>query len=284
MTDQLQRFIFDSTDIRGELARVDDSYQQAIAAHGYPEPVARLLGEFLTAAALLSATIKFDGILTLQARSKGQVPLIMAEATSDQKLRAIARDADDADSNDFNTLLADGQLAISITPKLGKRYQGIVALEGSSLAQCLEQYFQHSEQLATRLWLCADDSHACGMLLQQLPESGQSNPDQRQHDWEHLYQLAQTLSDEEILTLPFENLLHRLYHQEAVRLFKPAGLTYQCSCSRQRTLEAIKAIGQTEAEQIVSTLGAIDINCEFCHQNYSFNLKDIQNLFNPPVH
>jgi molecular chaperone Hsp33 len=284
MTDQLQRFIFETTDIRGELARIDQAYLETIATHDYPAPVARLLGEFLTAAALLSATIKFEGSLTLQARSSGQIPLIMAEATSEQQLRAIARDADHADSDDFKTLLADGQLAISITPKKGKRYQGIVSLDGSNLAECLQDYFQQSEQLATKIWLHADKARATGMLLQELPASDNSDPASRERDWEHMCHLAQTLTAEEMLALEFDTLLHRLYHQEQVRLFEPQPLRYQCSCTRQRTLEAIKSLGQEEAENIIKAQGAVSINCEFCHQQYHFDDKDIQALFHRTLH
>ncbi|MBL4827926.1 MAG: Hsp33 family molecular chaperone HslO [Spongiibacteraceae bacterium] len=284
MTDQLQRFIFENTDIRGELARLDQSYLDAIATHHYPEPVARLLGEFLTAVALLSATLKFEGMVSLQARSKGQIPLIMAEASSDQTLRAIAREADQASSDDFKTLLADGQLAISIIPSKGKRYQGIVALDGHNLAECLQDYFRQSEQLATRLWLYSDSQRATGMLLQALPSSEQTDSQNSQKDWEHICHLTDTLTEEEILSLEFEKLLYRLYHQEQVRLFEATPLSYQCSCSRQRTLEVLKALGQEEAEKIVHEHGSIEVDCEFCHQHYHFTNKDIQSLFLPRIH
>ena len=284
MTDQLQRFIFDNTDIRGQLTRLDASYRDTLSSHQYPPVVARLLGEFLCAAALMSTTIKFDGTLTLQARSEGQIPLIMAEADSDQQLRAIARDADAADSEDFHRLLKNGQLSITITPRQGQRYQGIVPLEGDSLAECLESYFRQSEQLNTRLWLHSNGELAAGMLLQELPKSEFMDQQQRELQWQHLVQLTETITDRELFELPFEQLLHRLYHQDALRLFAATDLRFQCSCSQQRMLAALRSLGEQELQSIIEEQGRIEITCEFCHQHYQFRQADIQSLFEKRLH
>lgn len=284
MTDQLQRFIFDNTDIRGEISRLEQSYQHCLAGHQYPKVIAHLLGEFMAAAALLSATLKFEGTLTLQARSDGQIPLIMAETNSEHKLRAIAKDADDADTSDFHTLLSNGRLCIIIDPTHGQRYQGIVSLEGDNLAQCLENYFYQSEQLSTRIWLTSNDTHAAGMMLQELPASQMINPEQREQQWEHMTHLAETLTQQELLSLDFQQLLYRLYHQEQVQVFDAAELEFQCSCSETRTLNALRTLGKTELLDIISEQGSVDINCEFCHQHYHFVEKDILDLFNPPIH
>ncbi len=284
MTDQLQRFIFDNTDIRGEITRLDKSYQDTVSNHNYPEVVAHLLGEFLAAATLLSATLKFEGTLTLQARSEGEIPLIMAEASSDHKIRAIAREADAATSTEFTKLLADGQLIITVDPKQGQRYQGIVALEGNNLSECLEAYFLQSEQLSTRVWLASNRQQAVGMMLQELPPSEAIEASQRQQDWQHMTKLAETLTAEELLSLPFDELLYRLYHQEQVRMFEPSTMAFQCSCSETRTLNALRTLGREELDSIIAEAGAIDINCEFCHQHYSFDSNAISQLFEPTLH
>jgi molecular chaperone Hsp33 len=284
MTDQLQRFIFDNTDIRGEVVRIEQSYQQCLAGHQYTEVVANLIGEFLAAAALLSATLKFEGTLTLQARSDGEIPLIMAEATSERNLRAIAKQADQATSDQFNTLLGDGRLCIIIDPEQGQRYQGIVSLEGDNLAQCLEAYFRQSEQLSTRIWLSSNGQQAAGLMLQELPSSKTINPEQRLEQWEHISHLAATLTEEELLKLDFQTLLHRLYHQEQVKIFPSAALQFQCSCSSARTLNALRTLGQQELLEIIAEQGSIDINCEFCHQHYHYQQQDIIELFSPTVH
>ncbi len=284
MSDKLQHFIFDGTDIRGELTRLEQSYQDVLASYPYPDVVAHLLGEFLAAVALLSATLKFDGTLTLQARSQGDIPLIVAEATSDQHLRAIARGADKASSEDFKTLLADGQLSITIEPKQGQRYQGIVPLEGENLAECLETYFQQSEQLLTRVWLSSDQQQAVGMLLQELPASNNISPDQRQQQWQHLTSLTETITESELTSLAFDEILYRLYHQEQIRLFDASDLAFKCSCSRERTLNALKTLGQQELTDMIAADGAIDMNCEFCHQHYQFKQADIDSFFQLTIH
>lgn len=284
MTDQLQRFLFDNTDIRGEISRLEQSYQDCLAGHEYPKVIASLLGEFMAAAALLSASLKFEGTLTLQARSEGQIPLIMAESTSDHKLRAIAKDADNADSTDFKTLLTNGRLCITIDPAGGQRYQGIVSLEGDNLAQCLENYFQQSEQLSTRVWLTSNGEQAAGMMLQELPASENISSELRLEQWQHMTHLAETITEQELLSLDFQRLLYRLYHQEQVQVFEADELEFKCSCSQTRTLNALRAIGQQELLDIVAEQGSVDINCEFCHQHYHFIEKDINDLFHPQIH
>lgn len=284
MSDSLQRFVFEGTDVRGELARLQQSYREVLANHTYNTPVANLLGELLVAATLLSATLKFEGSLTLQARSDGEIPLIMAEITSDRRLRGIARGADQATSTDFQTLLRNGQLAITITPARGQRYQGIVPLEGDNLSACLESYFRQSEQLATRCWLTADGHTATGLLLQELPASPHSTAGQRSQQWQHVTTLADTLSAAELEQLPFETLLHRLYHQDPVRLFPPQQVHFQCNCSADRTLSALRSLGELELRSIIAEQGAIDINCEFCHQHYQFTESDVDNLFSNTLH
>lgn len=284
MNDQLQRFLLDNTDIRGEIVRLDKSYKDTLDAHVYPDAVGRLLGEFLAAAVLLSATLKFDGNITLQARSEGEIPLIIAETSSDHKLRGIVRGADFAASDDFKTLLNKGHMTITIEPKQGKRYQGIVSLEGNNLSECLESYFRQSEQLSTRVWLSSNGQQVAGMMLQQLPSVSDAQIEAREADWEHATHLANTLTSEELLSLNFEQLLYRLYNQQQVRLFEPADLQFSCHCSRDRTLRALMTVGEKDLLEIISEQGSIETNCEFCHQHYQFTDKDISELFEHPLH
>ena len=171
--DSCQRFIFSGLDIRGEVVRLNGSFAEILANKEYPQAVRNLLGEFLAASVLLSTTIKFDGRLVLQARSEGQIPLIMAECTNELHLRGIARYEEEPTSDNFNELLHSGTLAITVEPPNGEPYQGIVPLEQDSLAACLEEYFTRSEQLEGHFFLVADEHQCAGLLLQQLPKVSQ---------------------------------------------------------------------------------------------------------------
>lgn len=248
-SDQSQRFLFDDTDVRGEMVDLERSYSEVLAKHPYPEPVAQLLGEMLAAASLLCGTLKFDGLLVLQARSSGAVPLLMVECSSDRQVRGLARYSAESIGADagMQELMPEGVLTLTVDPVRGQRYQGIVALEGVNLAECLSNYFASSEQLPTRFWLNANGRRARGLLLQQLPADRLKDPEAREASWQHLTTLADTLTAEELLALDNETVLHRLYHEETVRLFEPQPLVFHCSCSRERSANALSVSGRPTA-------------------------------------
>lgn len=280
--DQLHRFIFDNTDIRGEIITLGDSYNTLLADKAYPEAIESLLGEFLTAAALLSSTLKFDGLLTLQARGDGPLPLIMAESDHNRTLRGIAKINGDHPNQGDNlpALIGKGILAITIDPDQGKRYQGIVPLDGPILADCLEHYFYQSEQLPTKIWLASNGKVASGLLLQRLPQQV-ADSETNARAWENRIQLANTLSEEELLSLGHSNLLTRLFHEEGVRLFDPFPLRFGCSCSKQRSSRALEHLGKAEALKLLKELGRIQVDCEFCGHQYDYDEDDIKALFAP---
>ena len=281
-SDNTQRFLFDDTDVRGEWVGLERSYAEVLAKHAYPEQVAQLLGELLAAAALLVGTLKFEGLMVLQARSAGPVPLLMVECSSDREVRGIARYHEDqlTPGATLSELMPEGVLAMTIDPANGQRYQGIVGLDGVTLAESLSSYFASSEQLPTRFWLAADGRRACGMLLQQLPADRIRDGEEREASWEHLRTLADTLSTEELLGLNTQTILHRLYHQEQVRLFEPRPIVFRCSCSRERSASAVMSLGQDDAEQLLQEQGgAITIDCQFCNHSYRFDAADIAQLF-----
>ncbi|HET8710642.1 MAG TPA: Hsp33 family molecular chaperone HslO [Spongiibacteraceae bacterium] len=281
MSDQLLRFIFDGTDVRGEWVQLERSYLDALANHHYPPAARALIGEFLAAVSLLGATLKIEGTVTLQARSEdGEISLIMAEATSDNHLRAIVQGAERAASTEFKRLLGQrATLAITIDPAQGQRYQGIVPLEGDHLARCLEAYFEQSEQLPTRVWLVADERRAAGLFLQELPS--RLDAELRAQQWQHLAALAETVSAQELLQLSGDEVLYRLFHQEQIRLLRRDALQFRCSCSRERTESLLRSLGRTELDDILREQGAIEVNCEFCNQLYRFDAADVEGLFEP---
>jgi molecular chaperone Hsp33 len=275
ITDFRSKFLFEAFAVRGELVRLGSTVRTALEKHDYPMPLQALLGEALTAAALLAGTLKFEGLLILQAKGLGPLTLLMAECSHDGKLRGIARYEGDIPEAPLVGLLGEGHLAITIEPGPGNRYpgggtryQGIVPLDGVSLGECIEHYFSQSEQLGTRLWLEADGQHAAGLLLQELPATGHS---QRDTDaWNRVCRLTDTLTRAELLTLDPETLLHRLFHQEDVRLFPAESLLFSCSCSRERIEAALRSLGEPELRSILEEQGRIDVTCEFCNQKHHF--------------
>lgn len=278
--DTTQRFMFEHADVRGELVALDQSYREVLAKHDYPESVKALLGEMLAATVLLSTTIKFDGLLILQARSSGPLSTLMVECSSDQAVRGIARYAEDLQGDTLPELMPDGILTITIDPTDGQRYQGIVPLEGHSLADALSAYFDNSEQLPTRFRLQADGRTARGFLLQALPADRQIDPEDRNATWEHLSILANTLTAEELLSLDNQTLLHRLFHQEDLRLFDPAPVRFECSCSAERSGNALVSLGREDALALLAEQGGeIEVDCQFCNARYRFAEAAVEGLF-----
>ncbi len=290
--DKLHRFLFDRSDIRGEIVTLSDSYQSVLDKADYPPIVQKLLGEFLAAAGLLSATLKFDGILTIQARGDGPLGLIVADCTRKQNLRGVARfeDAANLNSDDLRQLIGNGHLAITIEPTRGERYQGIVPLEHATFSRCLESWFEQSEQLPTRIWLNANGNHAAGLLLQAMPPktmppNTEANSEYCESQWEHLTRLAETIKADEQLNLDHRDQLYRLFHQEELRLFEPTDLKFACSCSYERTASMLRSMQRQELEELLEERGVVEINCQFCLTSYPFDDDEIRKLFDgePPV-
>ncbi|SEN45893.1 molecular chaperone Hsp33 [Pseudomonas sp. ok272] len=281
-TDFTQRFIFDDSDTRGELVTLERSYAEALAKHPYPEPVAQLLGELMAAASLLVGTLKFDGLLILQARSDGPVPMLMIECSSEREIRGLARyDADKiAPDATLGDMMPNGVLALTVDPAQGQRYQGIVDLDGETLSECFTNYFVMSQQVGTRFWLYADGRRARGLLLQQLPADRLKDEEERADSWQHITALGGTLTADELLSLDNETVLHRLYHEEQVRLFDVQRLRFCCSCSRDRSGNALISLGLEDARQLLAEHGgSIEVDCQFCNERYLFDAADITQLF-----
>lgn len=279
--DILQRFTFDNCHVRGELVGLKQTLAEIYQRQSYPAPVNNLLGELLVAAALLSATVKIEGLLSIQVQTDGPVRLLLAETRHDGKLRGIARMDETTDLGEANLLGTKGQLIITIEPDKGRRYQGIVALEEGSITKSLEGYFRQSEQLDTRLWINCEDGVAAGLLLQELPALGevQEAMDVDEDAWNRLTQLSQTLRSDELMHLGNDDILHRLFHDEQVRLYEGQPLSFNCSCSKERLSVALTQIGYAECQDIIAEQKKIRADCQFCGQHYSFTQSDVNGLF-----
>lgn len=291
MMDTLQRFIFENAAVRGELVEISEAWKQIQARKDYPAPVRTLLGELLAAAALLTANLKFNGMMILQMHGDGPVKLLVIECDSELRLRATAKLAQDAvipEGANLKQLVnahGKGRFVITLDPvdKLpGQQpYQGIVPLDGESVAVAIENYMLRSEQLDTRLWLAADDRVARGLLLQKLPRDGGTGS-QTADDaeaWHHTVTLASTVRTEELLSTDINTLLRRLFWEETIRLFEPNHPSFHCSCSREKVGNMLIMLGKPEIDTALTDLGKLSINCDFCGQHYEFDKVDCAQLF-----
>lgn len=274
--DSLHRFVFEHSPIRGEIVHLDASWRAVLERRDYPLPLRNALGEMMAAAALLTATLKFEGKLILQIKGTAAVKLLVVECNSNRNMRALAQWDGDIAEGSLADMTGGGQLVMTIDPETGReRYQGIVDLGGASIADALEHYFVQSEQLDTKLWLAADAQQAAGMLLQRLPD--QELPD---HDaWRRAVRLGETITAGELLALSAKDILHRLYHEEDIRLFSHLPVSFRCSCSRDRVSRVLRMLGADEVRDIVAEQGQVDVACEFCGQQYRYDRVDAEQLF-----
>lgn len=275
-TDALTRFLFENAAIRGEIVQLDATWQSVQTHHAYPPALRQAMGELLAAAALLAATLKLQGALILQIQGKGPVSLLVVECTGDMAMRATAKWQEELPEGGLPALIGEGRFVITLDPRDGKQtYQGIVPLEGASIAEILQNYMTRSEQLETRLVLAASASRAAGMLLQKLPQQHAQDEDA----WARTGHLAATLSPEELLNLAPQDILHRLFHEEDLRLFDAQAVRFHCTCTRPGVASMLRMVGREEIDGILAEQGSVEIHCEFCNQRYAFDPVDIEQVF-----
>lgn len=283
-----QRFVFDQLDVRGCIARLNETCEAIQTTHHYPPVLAALLNQFALAATLLRDSIKIEGSLTIQLRTPGAIKLIMADCLSDRTVRAIAEyESDELAANQSLELDQLGQgavLAITITPDEGERYQSIVPIENPSLAECLQDYFQRSEQLPSLFSFFADSEQAFGVALHALPAEKKKDKEQAEEAFQRLHALINTLTYEEAISLDSEQLLTRLFHEESCRVFDAHPIKFGCVCSAEKSLEAVKSLGHADVAELVAERRkqgdeGLTVDCHFCFQRYQFSFTEIASLF-----
>lgn len=293
MTDILKKYLTTDHSTRLQTLQLSESWQTGLAHQHLPPQVVSLLGELSAAAVLLAGNIKFDGSIVLQLQGNGPVRLIMVECTSALALRATAHLREDAaipNSSSLQTLLnPDGQGRFTVLldhkdrPEGTPAYQGIVPLEGNSVAQALEHYMRHSEQLETRLWLAADTQHCTGLLLQRMP--GATAPDGQpimpgdDTSWSHCQTMANTLKPAELLSDSPDTLMHKLFWEDDLLAFPEQSVRWHCPCTRERVASMLRTLGQTEIQSILAEQNHVHIDCNFCGKPYEFDPIDCAALF-----
>jgi molecular chaperone Hsp33 len=277
MADSLTRFVFEHAPVKGGVVQMTETWRTVQQHADYPAPLKNLLGELLAAAALLTSGIKFEGSLVLQLHGTGPVKLIVVEATSQHTLRATAKWEGNLVETDLSSLLGKGRFVMTLDQsKAGKQnYQGIVPLEGQSVADILSHYMESSEQLETRIYLAANDETVGGMLLQKLPDKTIEDDDM----WNRVGHLADTLTAEELLKLSANDILLRLFHEETLRRFDQEPLSFRCTCNQENVGSMLKLLGQDEVESILAEQGKVEVRCEFCDSLYVFDAVDAAQLF-----
>jgi molecular chaperone Hsp33 len=303
---ELLVFVCDGAPVRGEIVSISTAWQSVLERRDDPPVIRQILGDFVAAATLLSASLKFDGTLIIQAQSKGPISLLVVECSSNLTMRATVKLSVESSEIDPNATLADlldadnsGRLVITLDPSDRQPgqppYQGIVALqqdhEGIAIpvknaAEAIMLYMRHSEQLETRIWLASNEQVVSGLLLQRLPNSGghvHLDPQAAAEGWSRIQALGETITTDELLELSPETTLRRLFLNESsetgVRAFPTRTVQFACRCSRLKVADVLRMRGEEEVNSILAVQGAVETGCEFCGKSYRFDAVDCIQVF-----
>ena len=276
-TDTLQRFLFEHASIRGEIAHLDETYRTIMQQHPYPPMVKQLLGEALVSCLLLAGSIKFEGDISLQFHGDDNLPLILVQCDHQLNVRAFAKFKKGAEIADYATAFLQGKMVFVINQyHQTETYQSMVPILSTSMSENLMHYFAQSEQIASQVWLAVNEEKVSGMLLQLMP--GQDTL-QREQFWEYAVQLGQTISEEELLNLDNTTILHRLYHETELRLYTARPVRFECRCNEDKMKQVLTVLGKEDVDQLLKEKGQVEVRCDFCNQQYTFDAIDITLLF-----
>lgn len=272
----LQRFLLDELDIRGAVVRLDSVWQQLLTRRNYPAPVIELLGQMSATTLLLSDNLKQPGRLTIQLRGDGPVPLLVIDCNEVLNIRCMAQYSEEIRPASLIELLGHGQLLLSLDlPSAHQPYQSYVPLVGDSIAEIFEHYLKQSEQFSARLFLAASPSGTSGLFLQKMPSADQRDAD----GWKRIEALAGTVRPEELLELPSEELLTRLFHEETVHVFDKKSVTGNCPDDREKVAKMLLSLGRNEIYGALRERGEIVIRDDLGNREYRFDKAAIDELF-----
>lgn len=301
----IQPFQLESSNLRGRSVRLGSVLDDILSAHDYPKPVAHLVAETVTLASLLSSMLKYDGIFTLQAQGDGPVKMLAADVTSDGDVRGCATfDAErlersreqlqdmkssESSQNHLAQYLGKGHIAFTVDQEADNvdRYQGIVELHGSSLVDCVQHYFQQSEQIGTGIKMAVGERggrwRAGGIMLQNMPDEDDAEKtslgNMDEDDWRRSMILLDSCTEDEFLDpdLVTEGVLFRLFHEEGVRVYEPKALQKACRCSEER-VEGVLLMMSEEDRDYMIVDGVLTMHCEFCGHDYVYSKEQLENI------
>ena len=306
----IQTFQLDSTNFRGRAVRLGSALNDILGPHDYPAPVAHLVAETITLAVLLSSMLKYSGIFTLQAKGDGPVKMLVADITSDGVVRGCASFDEErveharqplavladqeGSQNHLSQYLGKGYIAFTVDQGGDgqDRYQGIVELKGASLVDCVQHYFNQSEQIRTGIKMAVGRREggwrAGGVMLQKMPDEGghgeMARSNLEEDDWRRSMILMDSSTEDELLDVGLHSnvLLMRLFHEEGVRVFKPQDVVKGCRCSRERVDGILVTLSDDDLEYMAQE-DDVSVKCEFCSTDYRYSLKALMKERHPPA-
>jgi molecular chaperone Hsp33 len=277
--DVVMPFVFEALPIRGAIIQLHKSWHRMLLGHDYDQPVLETLGHSAAASALIAQSLKFDGSITLQISGNGPLAMLVMQCTSNLELRGMASAERLGEDIAFTQLVQKARCAITVDAGvMDQPYQGIVEVSGDSLADSIEDYYERSAQIPTHLQLVSDRNCCGGILLQQMP--GEKSP--VADDWRRLGLLAATLRIRDVADGLTPALLSRLFAEDDLRVFRPREAQFRCRCSRRRTEDVLKLLGEQDTRDLLAEQGRIDVTCEYCGRTRTFDSIDVSQIFTEP--
>lgn len=284
MSNYVQRFLLENLDIRGAVVHLDSVWQEIIAGRDYPNPVTHLLGEMSAVTLLMGENLKQAGRLTIQLTGNGPVSMLVLDCTENLQLRGMAKCVQPIETQSVSELLGNGKLILTLDMlSMQETYQSIVPLNGGSIAEIFEHYFNQSEQLQTRMFLITNSSAIFGLLLQKLPNADLLDPD----GWTRAEALASTIHEHQLFDLSVEEILMRLFYQETIRIFDARNVQYGCQANPAKIYAMLRSLGREEVDAILQEFGEIVINDDICNREYRLDALAVDAVFReagPTIH
>ncbi|WP_341678609.1 Hsp33 family molecular chaperone HslO [Niveibacterium sp. SC-1] len=279
--DAVQSFLFEDLDIRGAIVHLGNTWIKIQHKRDYPVAVRAMLGQMSAVTTIIAANLKTPGRITFQLSGHGAVRLMVIDCSESLNLRGYAKCEGPIRAGSVAELMGDGRLLLTLdTEQAAQPYQSYVPLEGETIADVFEHYLRQSEQTPARLILAANGDTAAALFLQKLPGAELKDMD----GWERVTQLAATLKDEELLGLPVETLLTRLFHEESVRVFEPRPVTHDFPPDWEKVRSTLRALGREELESILAEHGEILVRDDLSNHEYHFDAAAVEALLDEPPH
>lgn len=291
--DAIQPFQVEGLHLSGRVVRLSEAVDRVLAQHAYPDAVSRLLGELMALAAALGSGLKFDGRMTVETRGDGPIRLIAVDYMSDGQMRGyasydaerVAQAADGSAAGPVPHLIGNGLMALTVDQGPDTElYQGLVSLEGATLADCAHNYFRQSEQIDTALKLAVDHRDggwkAGAITMQRIAELGAGDTPvlsgDREDDWRKAVALLSSATADELTdpALATNTLLYRLFHEDGVRVYEARDVRFGCSCSEQRAMAVLRRIPAEEIDELLID-GVVEVVCQFCNRRQVFTPEEI---------